>query len=224
MRKPTQAFELIETIHEYGINIHSRELWLNSNYDAAEHGEPGIEYRNAVTFEKNINILNSFNKEPILIHMHTIGGMWNDGVSIYDIIRSCPNIVTMLAYANAESMSSIVLQAADYRIMMPNTDFMIHYGSHSFTGDSIGFVSNAEWTKKTNQKLLNMYAKRCVNGQYFKSRNFSEDKIKRFLDNKMKRNTEWYLTANEAVEYGFADGVLGDKGYETIDKLKCLGK
>jgi ATP-dependent protease ClpP protease subunit len=36
------------------------------------------------------------------------------------------------------------------------------------------------------------------------------------LDNK----SDWILNAEEAVYYGFADGVLGDRKFNTIDKLK----
>jgi len=36
------------------------------------------------------------------------------------------------------------------------------------------------------------------------------------LDNK----SDWILTAEEAVHYGFADGVLGDRKFPTFDKLK----
>ena len=36
------------------------------------------------------------------------------------------------------------------------------------------------------------------------------------LDNK----SDWILNAEEAVYYGFADGVLGDRKFTTIDRLK----
>ena len=36
------------------------------------------------------------------------------------------------------------------------------------------------------------------------------------LDNK----SDWILNADEAVHYGFADGVLGDRKFPTIDTLK----
>jgi len=36
------------------------------------------------------------------------------------------------------------------------------------------------------------------------------------LDNK----SDWILDAEESVYYGFADGVLGDRKFTTIEKLK----
>ena len=35
----------------------------------------------------------------------------------------------------------------------------------------------------------------------------------------MDKKEDWILTSKEAVEYGFADVVLGQEGYETINKI-----
>ena len=35
----------------------------------------------------------------------------------------------------------------------------------------------------------------------------------------VNQNGDWYLTAEEAVDYGFADAVLGQKGYKDIGCL-----
>jgi len=45
------------------------------------------------------------------------------------------------------------------------------------------------------------------------------DEIARFIDKKLKDLTDWRLSAEEAVAYGFADGVLGKGRFKTIDKL-----
>ena len=35
---------------------------------------------------------------------------------------------------------------------------------------------------------------------------------------------DWILTADNAVEYGFADGILGTKKFPNIDYLKTYAK
>ena len=45
--------------------------------------------------------------------MHSVGGNWNDGMAIFDAIELCQSYVTIIVYGQAESMSSIILQAAD---------------------------------------------------------------------------------------------------------------
>ena len=64
--------------------------------------------------------------EPIFVHMHLPGGEWQDCLGIYDAIKSCACTVVILAYAKAESCSSVLLQSADLRILMPNTNVLIH--------------------------------------------------------------------------------------------------
>ena len=46
-------------------------------------------------------------------------------MAIFDAIKICRSHVTILVYGQAESMSSIILQAADKRIMMPNSTLYV---------------------------------------------------------------------------------------------------
>jgi ATP-dependent protease ClpP protease subunit len=43
---------------------------------------------------------------------------------------------------------------------------------------------------------------------------------KKHIIAQLANKCDWILTANEAVEYNFADGVLGSKRYPNIDELK----
>ena len=42
---------------------------------------------------------------------------------------------------------------------------------------------------------------------------------KSFLDRRMKSSQEWYMNAEEAVEFGFADSILGDDNSPSIEEL-----
>ena len=77
------------------------------------------------TFIKNIRALEIKSDKPIIIHMQSVGGEWSDGMAIYDAISMCRCHVTMIAYGQAESMSSIIFQAADTRLITPNTYFHV---------------------------------------------------------------------------------------------------
>jgi len=215
VRTRSEKSELIYDIHEFCINADTRELFLHSYIDDSE--ESGVDYRMASRFEKNLRILTALNDNPILIHMHTIGGNWYDGMAIYDTIKGNPLHITILAYANARSMSSIILQAADYRIMMPHTCFMIHEGSDGYDGTHRGFITHAEEAKLAAETMLNIYTEKCSNGEKLKGK--TNRAIKTFLQSKMDKQQEWYLTARDSVKYGFADAVLGDEGCENIKKL-----
>jgi ATP-dependent protease ClpP protease subunit len=211
--------QILHNVHEHQCNGFSREIFLHSHYS---DDDPGVEYRMATTFVKNMRVLDADNTGNILIHMHSPGGEWNDGMAMFNAIVLAKNPVTIVAYGYAASMSSIMLQAADIRIMMPDTDFMIHYGNISEANNYLAFISSADREKKVILRMLKIYAKRCIVGSYFKTRykSLDEDKVISFLERKIKERGDWWLTAEESVYYGFADGILGTKGFENIDTDK----
>lgn len=204
----------VEQMHEYGINLKDFSIYLEGipvEYagDETEFLEPGVEYQMASRFIKNLHILSGKNpKRPILIHMKTCGGIWEEGMAIYDAIRACPNPVTILSYTHARSMSSIILQAADKRVLMPNSHFLFHEGTLDLTGNSKGVMSGAEWIKKViNPAMLNIYTNSLKRKGKFSR--YSRKWIQKMLQGQMDRKEDVYLTPQEAVEWGFADEVFG---------------
>ena len=212
--------DIIESIHGQSIDLKQREIYLHG-YHGPFDDDPGVEYRMATTLIKNIRYLDSLKNEPILIHMHSIGGNWGDGMAIYDAIKLARSHVTIVVYGQAESMSSIILQAADNRIMMPNSYFMSHYGSSSSAGN---FLDTQNWAKFESiilDTMLDIYVESCMKGKFFNEKytDPTESKVRTFIKKKLK-DGDWYLNSNEAVYYGFADGVLSTRKYRGISSLK----
>lgn len=210
----------IFNLHEYGINPYTREIFLGSFYGdgTGEVEESGMDYRMALVFIKNLAFLNNQSKERILIHQNSCGGDWNYGMAIYDAVLTSVAPVTILAYAHARSMSSITLQAAGTRILMPDCDFLIHHGDLGFCDRAIPVLSNVEWWKnKEMPRMMDIYAQRCKGSKVFL--NEPKKGIISFLLQKMQEKTDWILTAEEAVRHGFADGILGQKKFKTIEGL-----
>ena len=130
----TITVDTISDINAYGLDANNREIYLHSYVTNVEE-DPGVDYRMTANFYKNLRMLDTISHDPILIHMHSIGGNWNDGMAIYDAMMVCQSYITLVAYGQAESMSSIILQAADKRVMMPNAYFMCHFGSTDVSGN-----------------------------------------------------------------------------------------
>jgi ATP-dependent protease ClpP protease subunit len=202
--------ELLKDFHDYSANINTREIFLHNYFQGEDNQNPGVEYKMANTFIKNLRALDIKNDMNITIHAHSIGGEWADGMAIYDAIQMCRSYITMIIYGQAESMSSIFLQAADYRYMTPNSHFMCHYGSSDINTDYLSAMQQADYERRICDVMFNLYAKRCVNGKFFYEKfgkKPSEKQVKQFLIRKFK-NGDWYLDAEEAVYYGFADSIL----------------
>ncbi len=215
-RKPvrrtiSQRSELITDLHMFGINPDTREIVLMSS---AENLEDGLDWTSANTFIKNLLLLNMMNHTPILIHQCTPGGEWEYGMAIFDAIVASPSPITLIAYAHARSMSSIIPQAARKRIITPNADFLIHFGSAGYEGDARSFVAEGKWMDKIDARMLDIYVSKCASGPFFKRNRYSREKIRTYLRNKMNEHREYYMTPTEAVDKGFMDGILGTPGFK----------
>jgi ATP-dependent protease ClpP protease subunit len=215
----------ISSIHNYNIDPINREVYLHSHINDGEE-EGGVDYRSSVTFEKNLRYLNLLSLEPILVHMHLPGGDWQDCLGMYDAIEASKAKVIILAYAKAESSSSVLLQAADLRILMPNTNVMIHYGFFSLDGEhSKAAASSIQWNERECDKMVDVFTDRCMNSSIYKEKNWKRMMAKKHIISQLSNKCDWILTSEEAVRYGFADGVLGTKTYPNIDYLKtCVKK
>ena len=104
-------------------------------------------------------------------------------------------------------MSSIIFQAADKRVIMPYACFMVHWGTYADSGHYLTVKSGMEFGSKTEKMMLDIYANKCVDGPYFKSRGMSVQEVSDFIEDKIIKKSDWWLTSEEAVEYGFADCV-----------------
>lgn len=213
----------IEHIHEFNIDIENREIFLHSYLSDSEEG--GVDYRCAVIFEKNLRYLNQISRDPILVHMHLPGGDWQDCLGIYDAIKFSKSKITILTYSKAESSSSVLLQAADIRILMPNTTMLIHYGSISIDSEHTKAASSSiQWNERESDKMVDIFVDRCLQSTIAQEKNWKKLMAKKHIVSQLASKCDWILTAEEAVYYGFADGILGSKKYPTIDSLKPIKK
>lgn len=216
----------VEELHAHGINLMDFSIYLTGypkeygDGGDAQYDEPGVEYQMATQFIKNLHILSSKDpKKPILIHMKTCGGYWEEGMAIFDAIRACPNPTTILSYTHARSMSSIILQAADKRVLMPHSYFLFHEGTLALSGTSKVVLSMARWEEKiTGPTMLDIYSHSLKKkGKYSKH---SPAWIKAMLQKHMNAKEDVHLTAREAVDWGFADEVFGAGGRFDWESLR----
>lgn len=208
----------IYNIHEYGIDYLANEIYLvgSTDYIGVEEGEAGVEFAMASTFIKNLNILMRKSEEPILIHMKTCGGYWEEGMAIYDAIKTCPNQVTVLNYTHARSMSSLIFSAADKRVMMPHSTFMFHQGTFTTHGTTKVAITEFKELERTSKVMLDIYVEvlKDSNGTMAKK---SKKAIREWLVSEMDKKEDVYLTAKQSVATGFADSIFdGSQWLETL--------
>lgn len=139
----------------------------------------------------------------IELHINSYGGSVKEGIAIYNQLKQkkCKEII---AYVDgfAYSIASVIMQAADRRIMGLGTSLLIHNMWMVVQG-------NANDLRKAADDLdVLMESNRQI---YMERANITEDELIELLNN------ETYLTPEKAVEMGFADEV--DKAAESAPDM-----
>jgi ATP-dependent protease ClpP protease subunit len=198
---------LISTIHDHHINPKKNHIFLFSGNEL--HEENGIWGPIASKFILNLHCCMMMNPgKPILVHMKIGGGDWDEGMGMYDAIRSCPVPVTILNYSSASSMSSILFLSGDKRIMMPNSHFMFHQGEANFYGTIKQLNSQHHYYGETmSDVMINIYSEAMQKKGEFAGRD--RKVINNWLRSQMDKREDVYLNAEQTVQYGFADGIFG---------------
>lgn len=129
----------------------------------------------------------------IELHINSCGGSVKEGIAIYNQLKQkkCKEIV---AYVDgfAYSIASIILQAADRRVMGLGTSLLIHNMWMAVAGNA------RELRKAADDLDVLMESNRQI---YMERVNITEEELIEMLDN------ETYLTPEQALEKGFADEV-----------------
>src|SRR5687767_340379 len=86
----------------------------------------------AVFFEQ---IQNGF--EHLYIMFTTTGGGINEGIALYNTLRSMPATVTMHNMGNIDSVGNIIFLAGEHRYACPSSTFMFHGAAHHFSDPHI---------------------------------------------------------------------------------------
>lgn len=200
--------DMLHDFHSYGANIKSREIFLHNHY--TDDDNPGVEYKMANTFIKNLRCLELKSLDPITVHMNSIGGSWSDGMAIYDAIKMSQCHISIISYGQSESMSSIILQSADHRYVTEHSYFMCHFGSSGVSGDYLSVQNWIRYEKQICDTMLDIYIQKCYKGKYFKEKYGAKpdkEKIKTYLYRKLKSG-DWYMNSADTVYYGFADSII----------------
>lgn len=211
LKRTLGDFEL-DNIFNFGLDLRRNQLYLNGvdrGYEVESDGvEPGVDFVMATQFTKGLNLCQMVNTgTPILVHMSTCGGDWNFGMQIYDAIKASQSPVTIINYTHARSMSSLILQAADWRVMMPDSHFMFHDGSYYGGGTMKESRSDFDFYDKTaGAIMLDIYAEQMKRKGEFKGQD--AETIRAWLRGKMDKHENVYLTAEDAIRFGFADEIF----------------
>lgn len=137
--------------------------------------------------------LAEFNGSELTVSLNSGGGDVFAGLEMYNALRELDAKVTVRVDGLAASIASIIAMAGDTIIMSPGSLMMIHRPS-VFAGGNVDDLDKAkEVLLKIEESITPIYAERS---------GLSKEKIAELLE------AETWMTADEAVEMGFADEAI----------------
>ena len=134
----------------------------------------------------------------IQLYINSPGGVITSGMAIYDTMRYLKCEVSTLCIGMAASMGAFLLAAGakGKRRALPHAEIMIHQPSGGARGQASDIKIVADNIIKTRRKLNEILAKNTG-----KPLEVSEVDTER----------DFYMSAEEAREYGIIDGIFGSR-------------
>ena len=136
--------------------------------------------------------------KDIQLYINSPGGMVTAGLAIYDTMQYIKCDVSTICIGLAASMGAFLLAGGTKgkRFALPNAEVMIHQPSGGAKGQATDIQITAENILKTKKKLNEILA--ANTGKTYEQ---------------VAADTErdYYMSAEEALEYGLIDGVITNR-------------
>ncbi|MHC4973541.1 MAG: ClpP family protease [Planctomycetota bacterium] len=137
-------------------------------------------------------------KKPIHFYINTPGGSISDGFAVFDTIRFIKAPVVSICTGLSASMGTILMLAPPNkknRVCLPNTRFMIHQPSSAYQGSASDIEIGAKQILMLRDRLIEIYVAETK---------MDADRVRADL------NRDYWMGAEEAVEYGLCDRVVAN--------------
>jgi len=137
-------------------------------------------------------------KKDIKLYINTPGGSVTAGMAIYDTMQyvQCPISTFCLGLAASMGATLLAAGAPGKRFALPNSQILLHQVAGGVSGEAVEIEITAKQIIKIKERLNKILAKHT---------NQSLEKISKDTDR------DFYLTAEEAKEYGIIDQVIKAK-------------
>lgn len=139
--------------------------------------------------------LDSLGNEDINLYINSNGGSVTSGFAIYDTMNYIKSDVSTICIGLAASMGAFLLSSGTKgkRYSLPNADILIHQPSGGAQGQATEMKIAAEHILKMKDKLNKILSKNTT---------------KRVEQIESDVERDFYMTAEEAKEYGLIDKIL----------------
>lgn len=139
----------------------------------------------------------------IVLEVNSNGGLVTVGSEIYTALRNYKGKVTAEITGMAASAASVAVMVADKVVMSPTAQMMVHKALFKWVSGNSDDLDKASNALKSSDK--------AIVSAYVAKTGLSEDAIMDLMRN------ETFMSAQDAVEKGFADEVMSFEAVASID-------
>jgi ATP-dependent Clp endopeptidase proteolytic subunit ClpP len=187
------------------IELAKKRHWANRDVDAYRYRN-GVftlyDYVDDYSVKQVINditVWHSITPEgtPLQLNINSYGGSVTDGFALFDTLRYVAEEgkrkIKTVNLGVAASMGGILLQAGDERVITPSSILMIHEVSYGVGGSASRHRDTMDMGDIITARIIQVFSERST---------LSAEEFKEMWDRR-----DWWLGADEALSYGFADRV-----------------
>lgn len=151
--------------------------------------------------------------EEVVVRINSAGGEVEEGIAIYELLRSSGKKIKTIVDGKCYSIATIVFLSGDERLMAKSSELMIHLPWIDPSGQSLtseDLQKMAEMMRGAEEKISNIYSERT---------SLSKSEVLELM------KQERFMTADEAIKFGFATGlkeVAKAMAYFNNKKNNCI--
>lgn len=158
-------------------------------------------------FKEDLDALGDI--DTLNVHINSPGGDVFAGQAIYSMLKRHKATVNIYVDGLAASIASLIAMAGDKVIIPQNAMMMVHNPWTIAVGNAAGFRKIADDMDKIRDSMVMAYEARSA---------LTKEEIINLLD------AETWLSADDCLEYGFADEVEENKQVAACLKKDILGR
>jgi ATP-dependent Clp protease protease subunit len=150
-------------------------------------------------------------ESPIQMYINSPGGQVYAGMAIYDTMQMIPNPISTLAVGMTASFGTVLLTAGTkgQRFALPNATIHMHQPLGGAQGQASDIEIQAREILRLKVQLNEILARHTEQ---------SVETIER------DTNRDYYLNAEEAVQYGLVDRVMEIPDFKQLPEIKHNGR
>lgn len=179
------------------------EAQINLDYQLSGHFSFNrrVDQKSMNRLYRSMRVWHKYNQTgPWTIFLNSVGGDVYSASGIIDELTAQSlrgggsHEVTIKVRGVAASAAGMILQAADHRLVGWNSRIMVHKGTSGVHGSADEIADEHEWWQEATDQMINLFLSRT-------------DRITRAEFRRKINRRDWWLSAEESVQIGFADAV-----------------